>query len=61
MGDAAWLNDPGENELTDKEQFAHMARMGYKPDFFVNAEERAKYIKFLETYKPEDDPNNAPD
>jgi len=37
-------------EVSDDEVFADMAAIGTKPEDIVNADERAKYIKFLETY-----------
>ncbi len=54
MGDAAWLNDPGEEEVEEKEHMEGMARMGIKPEALALPEDQEAYRKFLETYKPED-------
>ena len=40
-------------EVSDDEVFADMAAIGTNPEDIVNADERAKYIKFLETYNAE--------
>ena len=53
-GDAGWLNDPGDEEpIDDDDAMEMMAMMGITPDRIPDPVERAKFAKFLETYKPE--------
>lgn len=52
--DQNWLDDPGEEELTDEQFYEGLASRGVKPEELVDPEEKAGYIKFLETYGPKD-------
>ena len=53
-GDAGWLNDPGDEEdVPEDETWETFAMTGVKPEQLPDPTDRAKYAKFLETYKPE--------
>ncbi len=53
-GEAGWLNDPGDEEVSEQENMESMAERGIKPEDLHLPEDQAVYREFLETYKPEE-------